>query len=272
VPPFADGEIWNNVGPQLGLSAEEIHKGREFEEKLGIQDTSYICFFARDSSYLNDHIAAMDWSYHSYRDWDIEDYTYALEYLSECGIWSLRVGAVVEKEYKAENSKIIDYAWHHRTDFYDVYLMSHCKFFVGDTAGIYFIPQCFGTPFLQLNQVPLNGPTLISTDLFIPKKLYSNKENRYLSFREIFEMGAHTWGFTSMYAEADIIPVSNTQEEILSATQEMNMKLDNTWTETEEDEEMQRVFRSIAGPYSPTIDFHGRIASSFLRRNKGLLG
>ena len=84
-------------------------------------------------------------------------------------------------------------------------------------------------------------------------------------------MGAHTWGFTGMYEEADIVLVSNTREEILSATQEMNMKLDHTWTETEEDEEMQRVFQTIAGPYSPTIDFHGRIASSFLRKNKGLL-
>jgi len=271
VPPFADGIIWNNIGPQLSLSADEILEGRAFEKELGVSDSTYVCFFARDPSYLMAEVPEIEHTYHSYRDSDIKDYDSALNYLSECGIWSLRVGAVVESEYQSDNPMVVDYAWRHRSDFYDVYLLSHCKFFIGDNAGIYSIPQCFGTPFLQLNHVPLNGPTLISTDVFVPKKLYSNRESRYLSFREIYEMGAHTWGHTSIYEEADITPVSNSRKEILAATREMNMKLDDIWTETEEDEEMQRIFRSIACPYCPTTEHHGRMASSFLRMNRELL-
>jgi putative glycosyltransferase (TIGR04372 family) len=54
------------------------------------------------------------------------------------------MGSVYAKKiYVRKNTKIIDYASKYRTDFGDIYLPAKCKFFLGNTAGIYQVSTIF---------------------------------------------------------------------------------------------------------------------------------
>jgi hypothetical protein len=71
------------VPPKLSLTAEEACKGRQFERELGIMDSPYVCFFARDPSRLKAEVPEIEHSYHDYQDSNVRDYDRALHYLSE---------------------------------------------------------------------------------------------------------------------------------------------------------------------------------------------
>ena len=53
-------------------------------------------------------------------------------------------------------------------------------------------------------------------DLYIPKKIWSLQENRFLAFREVLECGAGRFLKVSDYREADLEVVENTASEILA--------------------------------------------------------
>ncbi len=272
---FNSWEIWNSVGPQLNFTEEEEKKGREILKYIGIPEgDSFICFHARENLYLKKHINSslpIDWSYQDYRDSSIENYISAVEYMASKGIWALRMGSAVSKPVVSNNYRIIDYANKFRSDFADVYLMSHCKFFIGDTSGIFMLASAFNVPFVQVNLVPLIFPARAPFDLFIPKKYWHIRFKRFLTFREIFRMGADRWTRTEQFKKAEIELVENTPEEILGVVEEMNDRLDGVWVPEDEDEHLQAQFRRLFPLDNPAVGFPSRIGAKFLRENRELL-
>ena len=121
----------------------------------------------RDSYYLEKTFPGVDWSYHNYRDSEIDNYLLAAEALTERGYFVFRMGVVANKPMKSNNSKIIDYVnTELRSDFMDVYLGAKCSFCVSTKHGFEEVPLIFGRPIAFLG-MPLGDLHTHSEKFFL---------------------------------------------------------------------------------------------------------
>lgn len=275
-PGFGSFEIWNNTSPQLYFTEEELRKGKEFLNSLGVsQGHQYICFFVRDKAYMNamrrNPLRPDLWDYHNYRNSDVNNYMPAAEFLAEQGLWALRMGKIVEKAIASNNSRIIDYATKFQSDFADVYLMAHCKFCLGDSAGLFMLSAAFNVPCALANITPLGYAGMSPKDLFIIKKYRHIESGRFLTFREIIARGADTWLMADAFKNAGIEVVENSSDEILDLALEMNERLNGTWKPGDEDDILQERYRALFDPGHPMRRCPSRVGAMFLRQNKKLM-
>jgi len=267
---------FNNTEPNLHFTESEEDEGKKLMNKMGICDNSwFVCFHSRDSVYLDkyhSYRSREEWSYHDYRDCDIKNYVEAAKYIASLGGFAVRMGyGVAEKLSDLNNPRIIDYASYHRTDFGDIYLPAKCKFFLANTAGPWLVSTIFHVPVACANWIHFNITTVRKGDLFIPKKIWSTKKERFLTFGEILASEVAHYNHSEQYAEAGLEVVENTPEEILDLAKEMNERLDGNLEYTEEDEELQKRFRSLFQPHLHSYSSPARIGANFLRQNKELL-
>ena len=266
---------WGIAGPQLSFTREEKLQGETVLQSIGVTpEEPFVCFCARDKAYLDaaqSWRSRSEWSYHDYRNNDIRNYMGAARFIADNGITAIRMGSVVENTLDASHPGIIDYAIHNRSDFADIFLGANCKFFLGDTGGLFGPAAIFGVPFAAVNLTPLRIAPRTSRDLFIPKKYRYSDNHKFLTIREIIDIGAHDWGRTEQYTKAGIDVVENTSEEILDLVVEMNERLDGTWIEDDSDNKLQLLYRSMFPDNHPIIGHPSRIGARFLRKNSWLL-
>ena len=259
--------------PHLEFTSEEERKGLAEMNKLGISNnTSYICFHARNPHYLQAARPGKDRSYHDFWDCDIKNFIPAAEELCRRGNFLVRIGAVVKEPLEITHPMIIDYAWNHRSDFLDIYLGVNCKFYLLSPTGIFAVPELFRRPGAIVNVASVEYVVSWGkNNLSIFKKYWLKKEKRFMTFREIFLSRAGRYLQTHEFIEHGIELIENTPEEITALAIEMDERLNGTWQTTEEDEELQRRFWALF----PTSELHGvfraRIGADFLLQNRDWL-
>lgn len=276
MPPREDRDPygWLEQTPiHLSFTEEEERFGQQALLNMGMSaNSSFICFTARDSAYMNSLYPEKDWSYHDYRDADILTYIPAMQALVQQGYSTLRMGAVVTKKLPSNMPGIIDYATTHRTEFLDIYLSARCRFFVSTGTGIDAIAMIFRRPSVFVNYLPLEAVHFWeSQHLFIMKKLWLQDEHRFLTFHEILSSGVGRYYRTEQYTHAGIEIIENTPEEITDVILEMDARLKGTWQTTEEDEDLQRRFWALFTSSGLSQVFRSRIGAEFLRQNRELL-
>jgi putative glycosyltransferase (TIGR04372 family) len=232
----------------------------------------WVCLHVREPAYLDQVHGGRDWSYHDYRNASIQDYLLAAEELARRGNVVVRMGANVTEPLQPAHPRIIDYAMRGRTDFLDIFLSAHCRFFIGDTSGFLWVPMLFRRPVVIVNNVPLEyihswGPD----DLSIPKMLWWREEQRFLTFREIIESGVGRFLTTPQYEQGSLELRSNTPEEIKAVAVEMDERLKGTWQGTQTDAELQRRFWSLFPPSHLNRVIRASIGAEFLRQHHVLL-
>jgi len=266
--------------PHLKFTPEEEASGEASLRAFGIPyGARFVCLTVRDSAYLDAHIRR-DWSYHSYRDSDIQNYILAAEELADRGYYVIRMGAKVMEAMKITHPKVIDYATNGmRSDFMDIYLGAKCDFCISTGMGLDAIPTIFRRPIVYINLVPLGYLHTFRTEFIsITKKHISKEEGRILTMREIFSHGLGFCMYTSDYESKGVEIVENTSEEIRGVVVEMVERLTGTWQPHADDEALQRRFREI---FAEAMDnyqgrsLHGeiraRFGAHFLRNNRDWL-
>jgi putative glycosyltransferase (TIGR04372 family) len=188
------------------------------------------------------------------------------------GYFSVRMGAKVKETIKSSHHRVIDYATNgFRSDFNDIYIGSHCRFFLCSEGGMSVIPEMYRIPSVYVNWTSiLLISTWILNGLFIFKKFYLKGENRYMSFSEIMNLEFGGFDTNEIFSKLNLEPIENTPEEISAVTIEMDKRLNGTWETTPEDDELQERFWTLFGPNklkSPQL----RIGAEYLRENKELL-
>ena len=167
------------------------------------------------------------------------------------------------------NSAIIDYTTKgKRSDFLDVYLGAKCDFMICSETGLNHIPIVFRRPVVLVNYVLLWGLIRWPSGIVISKKYYSINDKRYLSFKEIIELGAFSTG--NYLIQKGIRLIENTAGEIHDAAIEMDERLKGNWDITKEDEDLQQSLWEILGSNKlkkPDL----RFCSKFLQQNQELL-
>lgn len=261
------------IPAHLSFTKEEEGQGYLELQRLGIpQGTPFVCFHSRDPAYLSTVNPSVNWSYHSYRDTNIKNYIPAMQTLAQRSYFAIRMGNMVKEPLNITNSMIIDYATKFRTDFLDIYLSAKCQFFVGCGSGIDEVPKIFRRPVVYVSFIPLEGlPAWSSLRLFIPKKLWSKKYNRFLTFGEILQSGIGRSYFEEEYEKNGIEIIENTPEEITAVTLEMEERIKGVWQPAEKDEELQRRFLSLFQSTKLHGRINTRIGAEFLRKNQELL-
>ena len=262
------------VPPHLYFTRDEEEFGRIKLESMGVSSQSlFVCFVGRDPNYLKLIYPNLDTSYHEYRNTDVKKYLLAAEDMVNRGYYMIRMGSVVVDALESNNPRIIDYATNgQRSDFMDIYLGAKCHFFISVGTGIDSIPEIFRRPILYVNLVPLEyAPSWGKNSIFIPRKYWLDKEQRFMSFREIIESGAGRFLFTTQYVDMGITLIENTPEEILEVTIEMDERLKGTWVTTEDDEDLQTRFWSLYKPSELHGKIYSRMGAAFLRKYQTLL-
>ena len=142
----------DNTPPHLNFLPKEEQRGEAGLRAMGIpKGAQFVVLIVRDSAYL-DHQSksqnlVVDWSYHDYRDCDVQNYILAAEELVARGYYVIRMGALVKEAMNVDHAMIIDYATNGmRSDFMDIYLGAKCKFCISNGTGYEGIPYIFRKP------------------------------------------------------------------------------------------------------------------------------
>jgi len=217
-----------------------------------------------------------DWSYHDYRDSSIVSHFSAMKYIVSKGGNVIRMGSAVSEELPNDLPRnIVDYANNFRSDFGDIFLSAKCKFFVGSNAGLSVVPYIFNKPMIMTSYTPMFDSFSPRLDnLAVPCKIYSTKEERYLSYREILNTEINKWGSGHQFAKAGLKVVPSSEEEILDVTKEMYARVfENGYRYTDDDKKLRDQFRSLYPPSHSCYDtpISETISIDFLRKNKELI-
>jgi len=264
--------------PSLEFTPEEEEEGRKGLEILGIPyGSKFICLTVRDSAYLKDQSTKanlkVDWSYHDYRDGNIQNYIPMMKEMIKKGYRVIRMGAVVNDPVNYSDPCLIDYATSgKRSDFMDIYLGAKCEFCVSTGTGFDAVPFIFRRPVVYVNHVPL-GVIATFSDKFISSTKYHwlKKEQRYMTFGEIFKSGAAYFFTSREFQELGIELHECGQDEITQIVLEMEAKVSGNISYTEEDNVLQAAFWNLFDKRNMHGKIKSRIGADFLRRNKQLL-
>ena len=212
---------FNNAKPSLYFTPDEIEKGRKLlkQMKVDFDKDEFVCIFARDESYLKQHLPDLDLSYHDSRNTDIDSLIETAKYLIEKGLVIFRVGSVVDKPINFSHSKMIDYPYsEYQSDFLDIFLMAHCKFIVSlAPSGCTEVGTIFDKAMLTLDFSDLGIAPLRKNSLYTPTKYKYRSTNDYLRFED----GLKLENFWYNLPEFDLETEPINPQEILEATKEM---------------------------------------------------
>lgn len=261
----------------LKFTRSEERRGRKALRALGIPEgAKWICLIARDSIYLKVHEPARDYSYHDFRDSNIDNYRQAVVELLKRGYYVLRMGQYVDKAMKLQGPQFIDYAVSgQRSDFMDVYLGAKCEFCISNATGFDSIPMIFRRPILYVNDIPLEYISSWAKDSLVIWKHYY-KDGRRMTLKEIVASGASKFLNGNAFAQAGISLMEATPQELEDVTLEMLDRYEGKYVATPEDEALQAKFwawfpRSIS--IYNRLPLHGeirqRVGAAFLRQYAG---
>ncbi len=240
----------------------------------------FVCLLVRDSAFLTRDAlqnkldarnSSEKWSYHNYRDSNIEDYVPAMEWLADQGVWVLRMGKIMERPIPTEHPRIVDYAFDEcKSDFLDVWLFANCTGCISTGAGIDIVSCVYGIPNLFVNFTPLGGLWAYHELLTIPKHLYWGATGLPLTLSEYL---CHNYGNSYRYADAGIGFADLEPHELMTAVQEFWYRIDGSWNESPEDEDRQQRFWTQFKNWKEYRLYHrafnpkSRVGTDWLRSN-----
>ncbi len=264
-----NNEQWHVSEPTVSLSGDELEFGDRFLRSQGIApDAKFVCYATRSTSYYEKlSQSGVNVKPRNVRNPDESVYFEVAGFLASRGLHVFRMGKDLDKPIPEEKkSAIIDYASSLRTDFLDVYLLFRCNYLINGSTGIVSIRAMFNLPSLNSDFYRLHK-NWFKGDIGLFQKVWLVKENRLATVGEMVAMGDN-FSDERHQERLGVRLVKNTAEEILTACDEMEARLNGTWVTTEEDEILQKKYWDLicnSGHHG------GRIGAQFLRDNQDLL-
>ena len=170
----------------------------------------FVCLMVRDNEYLKEIFPTVDFSYHNYRDSNINNYVLVAEALAERGYFVIRMGARVKSPLNSSHHKVIDYAFNGmRSDFMDIFLGANCEFAISVGTGMDAVPAIFRRPIVQVNSAPLGYCWTAGEHNLILAKHYM-KEDHECTLSEIFTNGVGLSMSVSDYESKNVRLIENT--------------------------------------------------------------
>jgi len=259
----------------LRFTEEENIRGGQFLQELGLQTGDrFVCLIVRDPAYKAkcQNQGGCDWSYHNYRDSDIDTYDQAALALAEKGYWVFRMGKGEHKPFVAQHPRILDYVnMRYRDDFLDIWLTANCHFMISSGTGLDSVAFVFRRPTVSVNFIPLGFFNSQWKVIIVPKHLSFKSNGDSLTLKEYLK---HNYLHSEEYEKAGIVIQNLTAMEIQEAVLEMESRLSGTWEDTFGDIELQNRFREqfqewdqFRQQHPERISHESRIGAHFLRHH-----
>ncbi|MCF7889139.1 MAG: TIGR04372 family glycosyltransferase [Victivallales bacterium] len=200
----------------LNLPKNDIIRGISVLKEMGIDEgQKYVCLHNRESGYLSSKF-----NYHSHRDADITNYSKTIQLLIRKGYKVIRLGDSSMTELKSLGDGLIDYPftdW--KSDFMDIFLIYYCSFMLCSTSGPVTVARLFNKQICLVNiPNPYCDIPICAGDLFIPKTIYSKTIGRYLTLREVLNLGRISRA--EDYDGMGLSVIENSEDEICNITNE----------------------------------------------------
>lgn len=258
---------WGNRPPLLSLSDADHKCAQILLSELGLPTGAwYVCFHNREEGF-----SPQDEVIHSHRNANIDSLISAMQFVVSQGGWCIRMGDSTMQPLPSIPG-VVDYAHHDlHSEQADVLLCAGCKYFVGNSSGLWILASIFGVPCALVNMIPISTLGYSPSDISIPKLLIQSSANRPLSFPAIFNQPLADFRISNQYRLAGVAPLNNTPEEICGLVQEMHGLITGTWHYNSADEALQLKFRALWRPGHYGYGAGGRTGTVFLRQHQHLL-
>jgi len=241
-------------GPLLTLTDSDQERGWACLKRLGVP---------ADAWFVGLHVREGRNRSRGVRDADISTYRTAIESIVARGGWVIRMGSPSMTSLPPM-PQVIDYAHSEaRSDWMDVFLWARCRFFIGTPSGPAWVPPTFGVPCVATNWTYLSR-RWFGQDLFIPKLLWSESEERYLSFAEALTSSVGVAEALDYLSSQGVRIVDNTPEEINDVVVEMMDRLEGKLKYNKEDEQLRERFDRMWS--SNAYPANGRVGRDFLSK------
>lgn len=258
---------WADRVPILTLSRDDQARGRKALQDLGIPEGAwYVCVHARGPGY-----SPADERMHWHRNSDAMRLLPAIDAIVERGGWCIRMGDPSMPRLPPRRG-LVDYAHHSlRSAFLDVFFCASCRFFLGNSSGLFIVSTAFGRPSALANVIPLATLGFAPGDLSIPKLLWSRRHSRLLRFDEVMASPLSNARASVQYRDANVEPVENTADEIADLAREMLDRTTSAQRADEAPDPLSLQFNGLIQPWHYCYGAGSNVAGSFLRRHRELL-
>ena len=251
-----DGVI-NQTQSFFDFTDEENRRAEAWLKKRGwTEGAPFVCLLTRDYMYLEKG-ADKNWSYHDYRNTDIDAYLEAVRTLVSKGFWVVRMGKVMQKRLSFEHPHVIDYPFvPDQDDLLDIWLSAKCSVFISTGTGLDAISDAYLVPSVYVNAIPIGHMRSYANVVWVPKNLVWKKTGRELTLREHLH---HNYVRSEEYEDAGIDIVDLTTDEIGTAVDEMTQRLAGSWQEAAADKKRQEQFWGILKAWPDFAKHHNWI-------------
>ena len=264
---YATEAAWGDRPPLLELTPDHIARGETELHRLGLPEGAwFVCVHTREAGY-----SPADDAMHAYRNSPIESYRLAMEAVVARGGWCIRVGDASGAPM-TPMAGVIDYAHSAaRSDWMDVFLCAECRFFLGNSSGLFMVPTIFGVPVALAHMTPLGCVYALGAhDLSIPKPVVDSS-GKMLTFAEVAASPAGDFRDTREFMTRALRVIDNAPEEIRDLAVEMMDRLEGRATYDASDRRMQESFRKLIRPGHYSYGSQARVGRDYLRLHRELL-
>ncbi len=202
------------------LAKEKQQLAKRERESMGLPENAwFVCLHVRQSGFRDSDVYKETDAYDE-RNASIINYIGAIEEITNCGGWVVRMGDASMTRLPAME-RVIDYPFTKaKSALMDVYLISQCRLYIGMMSGIYDVARLLQCPMIMtnMNNWMWTFP-ILRCDLGVTKHIYSKSRQRFLTLREwLYEPWAsvsysHTLG-------EDYVFYENTPDELRAVVRE----------------------------------------------------
>lgn len=266
----------------INFSLDDEEKGDAFIHQYGIGDR-FVCIAPRSNDYKKVYLKTVGVNdYLNYRNGTIESYLKAVDVIKSEGFNLVQMGKLNRKSFP-EKYGILNFSKVYN-EFIDLYLFSKCKFVIGDSSGIMNIANLFGKFTVQANWEVLTtsdeimGCIRLGKDILLPVKYWNEEAGHYLGLKEQLALEVECkkmkCRFEEKIIELGYKGISNSDEELKEAAEEMIINIIGGKEYTEEERKLQDFSRNLI--QESARKYHMRyprcnIAVGFLIRNRWYL-
>jgi len=267
--------------PHLSFTNKEDKTANAFLKSIDC-NKKFVCLSIRDSAYLKETFPDINFSYHNYRDSEVETYISSIEYLLENDFFVIRMGKIVNDSLDIKHDNFLDYASSDlKNDFLDIWLMANCEFCISTSTGLDEIADIFRVPIVYVNALAIaNYSSWNPGCIWTPKTIVSKKDMMPISIDRLINTGAigfpERGDYQALLDEKDLTYINNTEDEILDGVIEMVTKLNGEWEYSHKRKERQKVFWDKFKTWQNFKKYHnvhqeepiGIISDTYLEKNK----
>lgn len=208
------------------FSNSEKKHVREFflKNKLDIEK-EFICIHNRDNHYLENLDKRLNFEYHNYRNFSVNDFVKSLDFLSKKFL-VIRTGVKSNEKLDYKKNLILDMPFIKHSSLVSFYILSNCKFYIGSDSGAWTVAYLFKKPVFFINfSLTISQQQLtncVNTSMIF-KKIFSKDLNRYLKLSEIIDHNLLGLSSIDDLNKLKLEVHNNTEAEILTFIKEMRL-------------------------------------------------